>query len=355
MVNEIVTEYTKKKEIFQGQLPKIKALLLKIAEQANVELHDIYGRIKEEESLIKKVRDKNKYKELSDITDVIGLRIITFFNDDVDKLAEEIENQFVIDTDNSVDKRKNDPDRFGYQSLHYIVAFDDDRTSLPEYSDLKHVFFEIQIRSILQHAWAEIEHDLGYKSKIEVPSEIRRDFSRISGLLELADKEFIRIKNYIENYEDEVKGEMEKRELNIEINKNSLATYITKSSLVRELDIKLGEIGNASSIEYNELFVTKLLRKLKYLELKTIDELEELLSRYYDVLLNFVEAFVGDRGFYNGVIHNGISVFHLCYILVSIDSDEKEVKDYLREFYLGGNSDHDETAEEILEIVSRVN
>jgi hypothetical protein len=61
---------------------------------------------------------------------------------------------------------------------------------LVEYSTHTGVQFEVQIRSTLQHAWAEIEHDRGYKSEVEVARAVRRRFSRLAGLLELADYEF---------------------------------------------------------------------------------------------------------------------------------------------------------------------
>jgi hypothetical protein len=67
----------------------------------------------------------------------------------------------------------------------------------PELCGIK---FEIQMRSSLQHTWAEIEHDLGYKSMYEVPREVRREFSRIAGLLELADESFVRIRSKIADY-----------------------------------------------------------------------------------------------------------------------------------------------------------
>ncbi len=55
-------------------------------------------------------------------------------------------------------------ERFGYQSIHYLVKLKGERARLAEYRNLKDGVVEIQIRTILQHAWAEIEHDIQYKS-----------------------------------------------------------------------------------------------------------------------------------------------------------------------------------------------
>lgn len=59
---------------------------------------------------------------MSDIKDISGIRIITFFPDDVDAVAKLIQKEFAIDYSQSVDKRiLLDPDRFGYLSLHYVA------------------------------------------------------------------------------------------------------------------------------------------------------------------------------------------------------------------------------------------
>lgn len=85
-----------------------------------------------------------------------------------------------------------EPDRFGYCSVHYVVEMSQKRLNLYEHQAYEGLKCEIQIRSVLQHAWAEIEHDLGYKSEIAIPKRIRRNFSRLAGLLEIADKEISR-------------------------------------------------------------------------------------------------------------------------------------------------------------------
>ncbi|WP_414714812.1 GTP pyrophosphokinase, partial [Sporosarcina koreensis] len=176
---------------------------------------------------------------MRDITDTVGVRVITYFNDDVDKIAKVIEREFEVDRENSIDKRVTDPDRFGYSSLHYVVNFNADRVKFIEYKDFKEVKFEIQIRSILQHAWAEIEHDLGYKSKNEVPKEIRRDFSRIAGLLEIADNEFMRIKNFLDNYSRVMGTKIRDLDLNVPIDKVTLMEYVATSQVVKEILIKM--------------------------------------------------------------------------------------------------------------------
>jgi putative GTP pyrophosphokinase len=101
-----------------------------------------------------------------------------------------VECEFVIDWENSVDKGELlSPDRFGYLSVHYVASLSPSRLALPEYKQYGSIKAEIQVRSILQHAWAEIERGLGYRNQT-MPGRVRRRFSMVAGLLEMADKEF---------------------------------------------------------------------------------------------------------------------------------------------------------------------
>ena len=129
----------------------------------------ITHRIKTVDSIKGKLERKSDYyKDIHDLRDILGFRVICHFLEDVNLMAKRISEIFRVDWSKSKDKRELiDARSFGYLSLHYICALPE------EEGELSNLWFEIQIRTILQHSWAEIEHDLGYKAEIEVPREIR--------------------------------------------------------------------------------------------------------------------------------------------------------------------------------------
>lgn len=328
----ILEDYKEKKSLLEDLKPRVSSLILAFIKDNKIEVHDVQCRIKEISSLEKKIEKKHeKYSELSDITDVIGIRIITYFNDDVDKIAELIENEFIIDIANSIDKRVMDSDRFGYASLHYIVEFKPERMKFTEYKDFRNIKFEIQIRSILQHAWAEIEHDLGYKSKNEIPKEIRRDFSRISGLLELADKEFLRIKEFLANYTQEVESNIENKSLAFNIDKVTLEEYIEKSAIVTQIINELSKRTGQTSIQYYEDVASRNLDILEYFGISSIFQLDELLLKNEGKIIKFFiqfnkEELVDEEVF----ISNDTPLFFLYYVLIYQNYSYSYLVDYVK-------------------------
>ena len=154
-------------------------------------------RIKTEKSLAGKLELKGaEYKSIEDVTDLVGLRVITFYTDDVDKVAAIAKRTFEIDWQESVDKRKlHQLDSFGYNSLHYICRLEKGGTR-----------FELQMRTALQHVWSTIEHDTGYKGEVKIPREYKRQFSRLAGMLELVDDEFSRLRTVLADYRRQVQA-----------------------------------------------------------------------------------------------------------------------------------------------------
>ena len=176
---------------------RIQDLISQLLADGGLRVHALEARVKDGPSLERKWRHHNPpYTSLDDLTDLLGVRIITFFPDDVDHVRELIESQFTIDRLNSRDPRATiEPDQFGYQSLHLVVSISPARAGLSEWRRFAAIRFEIQVRSILQHAWAEIEHDRGYRSEDDVPANMRRRWSRVAALLEFADSEFMRLRD----------------------------------------------------------------------------------------------------------------------------------------------------------------
>lgn len=280
-------DFHDKYNVYQKLSIKAKSLIEELIQKNNIGVKSITARTKDLESLKKKIETKNyKYSSLNQITDLSGVRVITYYADDVYRVEDIIRKNFKIDSFNSIDKAKIlEYDRFGYLSLHYVVELTDEQCERLDLIDLKGYKFEIQIRTILQDAWAEIEHDLGYKNKRTVPRKIKRDFSRLAGLLELADKEFQNIRDYIDNYEDEVIAEVRGLTDPVVIDDVSIRAYINHNEKYREILYKLGEEVPIRKMNKDNDIANHLLS----VGIFTLNEVEDLIQENLGFIMNMMK------------------------------------------------------------------
>ncbi len=191
---------------------------------------DIPFREKGKKSFLKKIDDKKKNKDYSpnDMTDLAGIRVITLIESDVQKVGELIHSLFNVHPEDSINKSASlGEDKVGYRSVHFVCDIGESREALLEWKALKGLCFEIQVRTALEHAWAEIEHDRGYKLGGKLPSHLSRRFSLLSGLLESADLEFNRLTVEIEEYAQTVKQEIqENNQIDIELSTIGIRTLL---------------------------------------------------------------------------------------------------------------------------------
>jgi ppGpp synthetase/RelA/SpoT-type nucleotidyltranferase len=174
-VDEVIKKYVSEQMgTYRLLSEKMKEFLSSMLSAEGIVPHSITSREKDPEKFKNKITTEGEVSDnlLSNITDLAGVRIITYFPSDVDKIVPLIEKEFKVDP------------------VHFVVEFRPELLKLPEYALFNKMKCEIQVRTILQHAWAEIEHDIVYKSPEDIPFRLRRRFACLAGLLEIADREF---------------------------------------------------------------------------------------------------------------------------------------------------------------------
>jgi ppGpp synthetase/RelA/SpoT-type nucleotidyltranferase len=273
--------YQKIKPSYEQFSEVIKRVIKDALKSLNINVASIEARAKSVESFEVKAVERSlsdpnqpKYKDpLKEITDLAGIRIITFYPRTIEDVDNVIKSEFdVLEKSDKTDTLMQQ-EKFGYQSVHYLISLKSNRTSLPEYRQFIGFTAEVQVRTILQHAWAEIEHDIQYKSIEITPISISRRFMSLAGLLELADREFQAIQVEDERLMQVARESVQEGKLEIvEITPNALKTY---------LDKKMGSDGRMAAFSYG--WMARNLRKLGFTNFRQIDE---CISGYDDARLN---------------------------------------------------------------------
>ncbi len=271
----ILDEYRERLPVLNKIREVVHDILQRTLEENDMAVTAIEGRVKTEKSLAGKLELKgSKYHTLDDITDIVGMRIITFFSDEVDKIAALVERMFEIDWDNSVDKRKMlEIDRFGYMSLHYICRIPKTLYEDPQQPLINQMRFELQMRTALQHVWANMQHDTGYKSEVEIPMEYQRSLNRLAGILELADEQFSLIRKEINDYRRNVQSLVASGNFDeVPLNGDTFRSYCELQPFHR-LAEKIATINQAELYEDSPMPYYKVLLRL---EMKTIGDVERM-------------------------------------------------------------------------------
>lgn len=232
---------------------------------------DVPYRPKTKKSFLKKIEDKLTEKDYSpeSMTDLAGIRIITLIESDVQKVCDLVSKMFNVHQADSVNKsEKLGEEKVGYRSVHFVCDVGEEREKLPEFSAYKGLCFEIQVRTALEHAWAEIEHDRGYKLGGKLPSHLNRRFKLLSGLLESADLEFNRLTVEIEEYA---------KQLDVSIKKDQLNYELTSIGLKTLLSDKYSKYIDEYSNNYH---IDLAVKELNQFGIKNLKELDELINEY---------------------------------------------------------------------------
>ena len=279
--DELLSQYRRLLPVYEKMAEVIPEKLKQFFAEAGIIVAAVEHRVKAEDSLAGKLKLKGgKYRDIFDITDLVGIRVITFYIDDVDKVASVLERLFEIDWENSIDKRKaHEIDSFGYLSLHYICRIPELAYSDAEHPELNKIRFEVQMRTVLQHAWANMNHDTGYKSGVEIPREYLRSMSRLAGMLELADDEFSRIRRELSDYRRKVQGLVSSGNLDeVPLDGDSFRSYLQ----IGPFDALLRRIASINQAEIQPADLSAFLPLFKAMRFTTLGNIAKMIKDFSD-------------------------------------------------------------------------
>ncbi|MFT4312484.1 MAG: GTP pyrophosphokinase [Candidatus Woesearchaeota archaeon] len=243
--------------MLEQQYQKQRAVFEKVARQLEQKLRSCFGdvalsyihvRVKEQSSFLAKVKQKKYQQPFVQCTDIVGARIVCLFGDDIERIRKKIEQEFAIDH-----QLEHTSGSFNYTAHHCIVHF----------CDMK---VEIQIRTALHDAWANMEHHVNYK-KIGVDEKTQKKMQALNAMLDLIEEEFIEIKRlYVQKQGSEQ-----------ELTPGRMSLFLQKKFAWYSFEQKTEELEQASRL--------CILAKQKHIQ--TISQLQAYLEKHLPVVYQY--------------------------------------------------------------------
>lgn len=266
--------YLQLKDVYEGFCKFLKWQIDSLCKENNIELSfPIEYRVKTWESIEGKLMTHEDISEWQNFNDIAGVRVITVFHKDVERLENLLREQYQIikEEDKNSSLGENE---FGYQSVHMDIKLKSNLEHTAGIKPFVGLKAEIQVRTAAQHIWAVASHKLQYKTKNSTPKSLRRSVNRLSALLELVDEEFSRLDKEKNDYAQRISTKAQENEV---INATLLEVILDKLYPVRNKQI---------SEPYSEM-----VEQLKAIGITKVKDLEEVINvTMKDVLQEDEEA-----------------------------------------------------------------
>lgn len=195
--------YDSNKKLLSKAIRSYSNIIRSLLKKSDVDVvKKIEGRVKDKEECLRKFRrkyrndleEREQAYEIKDyITDLLGIRVICLYEDQIERVSEELKQHFeIIDVTDKISAMESTEDAFGYKGLHMDLTISDEMRNLSKkpYADFP---VEVQIRTLIQDAWSVLDHQIKYKKSI--PNDLKRRINALSALFEMADREFKEIRN----------------------------------------------------------------------------------------------------------------------------------------------------------------
>ncbi len=292
-INEKLPYFT----LLSTQLASVVENMLK---QNKISYLSIESRTKSINGIEEKIKRKNYKNPKEQLTDISGIRVILYTEDDVQKVCKIVKDIFQIDRTNSLDDIKRlSIDKIGYRSTHFVCDIGEIRSEMEEYNSFSGLKFEIQIRTILQHAWASLTHDRNYKFGGSLPQNIQRKINLYSGMLEVVDMGFSEIIHDIEKYKISLSNKNASEYTDCNIDSINLVEYLNK--LAHENNYKF-------EILKQEFDNQEVINELHFFGIYKISELEEIIPK--NIFENLKKHEIDTT--YIGVIRDALIIKDYC-------------------------------------------
>ncbi len=261
---------------------------MELLRSEGVKIHFTESRPKSVASFSEKLQRPGKQFDnpLEEMPDLAGVRIILYYLDDISRVGDLIKREFhIIEEVTEHQPDHYSADQFGYLSLHYVIRLSPKRAELPEWKTFATLHAEIQVRTVLQHSWAAVSHALQYKREGDVPFRLRRKLFRLASLFELADEEFIAIRDTQEQITTSIKATSKEDLLLVRLDAPSVRQFLETSSRMSQVLKTMRKIGFTFDNEDNEnddfgkfYNVGEIVEECERLGIENIEDLDRSLE-----------------------------------------------------------------------------